>query len=174
MNPINRLFTAITTPKAPPLLPLWEAIVAEARDPVWYTRHSVSDSIDGRFDMVALVTSLVMLRLEREGRVAETAQLTECFVADMDGSVRQIGIGDMIVGKHVGRMTGALGGRVGAYRAALAAASPPSMLVEALDRNLYRGDDRHGSAADMADAVIALNERIADVPLARLLEGKLR
>ena len=45
------------------------------------------------------------------------------FIDDMDGTLRQIGIGDFVVGKHVGRMMGALGGRLAAFREALAAAA---------------------------------------------------
>src|SRR5688572_10356757 len=70
--------------------------------------------------MVAAVTALVLLRLEAEGDAAREASalLTEIFVADMDASLRQIGIGDYVVGKHIGRLMGALGGRLGALREA--------------------------------------------------------
>src|SRR3546814_2060072 len=53
----------------------------------------------------------------------------------MDGQLREIGIGDIIVGKHIGRMMSMLGGRLGAYRAGLAEGD----LAPALVRNLYRG-----------------------------------
>ena len=100
--------------------PLYRAIVALARDPAWYRDGRVPDTIDGRFDMVAAVTALALLRLEAEGEAAREASalLTEAFVADMDASLRQIGIGDYVVGKHVGRLMGALGGRLGALREA--------------------------------------------------------
>lgn len=173
MSFLKRLFNPTAGPKAPPLLPLWEAIVAEARDPVWYLRHGVADTIDGRFDMVALVTALVMLRLEALDMRAETAWLTECFVADMDGSLRDIGIGDLVVGKHVSRMAGALGGRLGAYRTALASPDPARPLAEALARNVFRGADSDNCAPGMAEAVLALHARIAAVPPADLLAGRL-
>jgi cytochrome b pre-mRNA-processing protein 3 len=99
--------------------PLYAAIVARGRDPFWYRESGVPDTIDGRFDMVAAVTALVLLRLEalgEEGR-EPSLLLTELFVDDMDSSLRQIGIGDYVVGKHVGRMMGALGGRLAAFRA---------------------------------------------------------
>ncbi len=100
--------------------PLYRAIVALARDPAWYRDGQVPDTIDGRFDMVAAVTALVLLRLEAEGEAAREASalLTETFVADMDACLRQIGIGDYVVGKHIGRLMGALGGRLGALREA--------------------------------------------------------
>ena len=66
------------------MTPLYSAIVVEARRPDWY-RAGVPDTIDGRFDMVASVLSLVLLRLEREGPEPRSSQtlLTETFVDDM-------------------------------------------------------------------------------------------
>jgi len=102
------------------LAPLYAAIVARGRDPFWYREGRVPDTIDGRFDMVAAVTALVLLRLEAAGAAgrAPSVLLTEIFIDDMDATLREIGIGDYVVGKHVGRMMGALGGRLTAFRAA--------------------------------------------------------
>ena len=98
--------------------PLYRAVVARARDPFWYRDGGVADTLDGRFDMVAAVTALVLLRLESLGEAGRGpgVLLTELFVEDMDASLRQIGIGDYVVGKHVGRMVSALGGRLAAFR----------------------------------------------------------
>ena len=163
----------ILQPKAPPLMDLWVWIVAEAREPVYYTRHAVADTVDGRFDMVALVTSLVLLRLEQDDQRQETAWLTERFVDDMDGSLRQIGIGDMLIGKHVGKAVGSLGGRLGAYRRALLAEDPALPMQDAIARNIFRGDDVDGRAPGLAEAALALNARINAAPMAALLLGKI-
>ena len=81
------------------LAPLYKAVVAEARRPDWYRQGRVPDTLDGRFDMVAAVLSLVLLRLEEEGDAgrAPSAHLTELFVEDMDGQLRERGIGDIAV-----------------------------------------------------------------------------
>ena len=163
----------LLNPPAPPLTPLWAWITQTARDPLYYTRHQVADSIDGRFDMVALVTSLVLIRLETLDLRKEQALLTERFVEDMDGSLRDIGIGDMVIGKHMGRIMGALGGRLGAYREALAEAAPPQALADALARNVYRGEAPDGAAAALADAVRDLSARIGATPVPQLLEGRI-
>jgi cytochrome b pre-mRNA-processing protein 3 len=163
----------LLTPPPPPLADLWVWITATARKPDWYLRHGVADTVDGRFDMVALVTSLVMFRLEESGLKVETAILTERFVDDMDGSLRDIGIGDLVVGKHIGRMMGALGGRLGAYRQALAPDAPPGELADALARNVYRGEAPAGAADDLAAAVRALKARVDAAPAPALLAGEL-
>src|SRR3546814_12384851 len=83
------------------MLPLYGAVVEYARAPRWYVEGGVEDSVDGRFDMLALVMTLVLLRLDSEGEPLRQAavDLTERFIDDMDGQLRQIGIGDFVVGK---------------------------------------------------------------------------
>src|SRR5438128_8274235 len=68
-----------------PLQPLYRAIVAKGREPAWYREGQVPDTLDGRFDMIAAILSLVLLRLEREGAATrdQTVLLTEIFIADM-------------------------------------------------------------------------------------------
>lgn len=152
--------------------PLYEAIVARARQPHWYVAGSVPDTVDGRFDMVALVLTLVLLRLETapEGP-GPSARLTERFVEDMDGQLREIGIGDIIVGKHIGRMMSMLGGRLGAYRDGLAQGGD---LEGALVRNVYRGEaPAPGASAHVAGAVRALHAALVGMPVATILAGTL-
>ena len=133
--------------------PLYNAIVREGRQLAWYEEAQVPDSLDGRFDMIAAIFSLVLIRLEKDqARGQELAWLTELFIRDMDGQLRQIGIGDMIVGKHVGRMMGALGGRVGAYREALEQGAD---LRAAIVRNIFRGEKPGDAALDILASRLA-------------------
>ena len=163
---------------------LYRRVVELARAPEYYLAGAVPDTLDGRFDMVALVLSLVMMRLETAGEMQLTADLTERFITDMDGSLRQSGISDQVVGKHIGNMVSALGGRLGAYRAALATDAAtnaaadattdavPETLAEALARNLYRGAPVADAAlAWQVAAVRALNTRIVQTGLAALKAG---
>ena len=152
---------------------LYRSLVAEARVPDWYLAGAVPDTVDGRFDAVALVLALVLLRLEHEGDGQRqfSADLTERFIADMDGSLRELGIGDPTVGKQVGKMVSALGGRLGAYRDALAGGEA---LETALARNLYRGAPASPAALDWAARrTRSLSARIDAVPLAALVAGAL-
>lgn len=154
------------------LRPLYDAVVAEAREPVWYASGGVPDTLDGRFDMIALVLSLVLVRIEQDGEAgrAPGALLAELFIDDMDAQLREIGVGDVVVGKHVGRMMSALGGRLTAYRAA----SDRPALADALARNLWRGDPP--GAAETAvtlDRAEALRAGLPAIPLAELLAGRL-
>lgn len=156
--------------RTPPADALYRRVVVLARSPDWYQRGAVPDTLDGRFDVVALITALVLRRLEAEDDRQFPVDLTERFIADMDGSLRQMGIGDPTVGKQVGHMVSALGGRLGAYRAGLAGEAP---LAEALERNLYRGATDADALAWSEAEVRALAARIDKTPLAALKEGRL-
>jgi cytochrome b pre-mRNA-processing protein 3 len=155
------------------LTPLYHAVVREGRTPGWYAEGGVPDTIDGRFDMIAAVLTLVLLRLEaadEPGR-APSALLTELFIADMDGQLRQIGIGDLVVGKHIGKMMGMLGGRLTAYRDAFAEGGD---LHGALERNLWRGVPPGEAAEHYAvDRLTRLRAALTQLPLDALLAGVL-
>jgi len=115
--------------------PLWHRVVEIAREKAWYAEYGVADTVPGRFDAITLVLALVLLRMERDEELMESSvRLTEIFVDDMDGQLRESGIGDLVVGKHIGRLMGTLGGRMGALREALP--QDDAALAEVLARNI--------------------------------------
>ncbi len=152
-------------------LPLYNAVVLHARAEHWYLAGEVPDTVDGRFDMIATILALVMLRLEAEPAGGEpAARLAERFVDDMDGQLREFGIGDIVVGKHIGRMMGMLGGRLGAYRDGLAAGDIDGAMI----RNLYRGVQPSAAALDhIRGALFGFHAVLAGTPIDTLLAGEL-
>jgi cytochrome b pre-mRNA-processing protein 3 len=152
--------------------PLYDAVVAAGRDPFWYREGKVPDTLDGRFDMIAALLALVLLRLEREGSEtsAASALIAELFIDDMEGSIRQMGIGDLMVGKHVGRMMGALGGRLATFRSAIEAGAGFEAPVR---RNIFHDAPPSGETAGfvagrLGDFHKGLDELAAD----RILAGE--
>lgn len=155
MSLLRRLFGPAEPDPREALRPLYNQVVAYARQPHWYLDGGVADSVNGRFEMVSAALSLVLIRLEKDAQQAQAmAFLTEIFVDDMDAQLREFGVGDMIVGKRIGKLLGAFGGRLGAYREALADGAEPALLSEALTRNLY-GDvvPTQAQLAHVADAL---------------------
>lgn len=151
------------------LRPLWHRIVEITREPVWYSTGGIADTVPGRFDVITLVLSIVLLRMERDGDLKEPmARLTELFVDDMDGQLRQNGIGDMVVGKHIGRLVSTLGGRLGAYRTALANADSAE-LEAALERNVTFGE--HADPNVIAALTRNLSTRCAALDAGQILAG---
>ena len=116
--------------------PLWHRVIEIAREKAWYAQGHAADTVPGRFDIVTLVLSLVLLRMEREAALIEpSVRLTELFVTDMDGQLRQSCVGDLMVGKRMGKLMSVLGGRLGAFRDALAQPDDTD-LVAAITRNV--------------------------------------
>lgn len=152
--------------------PLYRAIVAVGRDPEWYRKGAVADSVDGRFDMVAAITALVLLRLEAAGDPGRepAVLLTELFIDDMDQSLRQIGIGDYVVGKHVGRLMSALGGRLGALRDARAA---DAGFAEFVSRNIFHDAPPSEAALGfVATRLEGFSRALDAAPVDRLIAGE--
>jgi cytochrome b pre-mRNA-processing protein 3 len=116
---------------------LYAGLVEQARAPAFYDQLGVPDSLDGRYEMLALHMALTLRRLKREG--AATAALAQALFdqmfADMDRSLREIGVGDLSVGKRVKEMARGLYGRIAAYEAGIAGSDPA--LEQALARNVY-------------------------------------
>lgn len=116
---------------------LYRQAVTQARLPVFYARLGVPDTLDGRFELVALHVFLLLRRLREEGaRARKLAQaLFDLMFADMDQSLRELGVGDLGVGRRVKAMAEAFYGRIAAYEEGLA--GDDGILGAALARNLF-------------------------------------
>lgn len=117
---------------------LYVAAVEQARRPEFYRRCGVPDTLDGRFELIALHTFLALHRLAADSDQAsrDIAQaLFDRLFADMDRSLREMGVGDMGIGRRIQQMAQGFYGRMAAYRQALA--DGDEALEGALRRNLY-------------------------------------
>lgn len=147
---------------------LWHRIVAIAREPEWYRDAGVADTIEGRFDMVSAVTALALMRLQDSDDPRHGVELTEMFITDMDGQLREEGVGDLMVGKHMGRLVAALGGRITAYREGLESGDD-AVLRDAVRRNVTLLDG--ADPAPVANRMRALWADLIATPMERVLEG---
>jgi cytochrome b pre-mRNA-processing protein 3 len=128
--------------------------VAAARAPALYTRLEVADSLEGRFEMIALHAGLVMRRLGELGEVgAEIAQdLVDCVFRHFEDALREMAVGDTGVARRMKRMAAAFYGRNRAYGEALAAA---------LARNVYGASEGSGAPRSRDLAAYALSAALA-------------
>ncbi|GAA5048139.1 ubiquinol-cytochrome C chaperone family protein [Erythrobacter westpacificensis] len=171
MSIISRFLGLGRDPREP-LRPLWHGVVATSREPEWYADCGVEDSVEGRFDMISLVLSLTLIRMANSEELApKTGLLTELFVADMDRQLRDTGVGDLMVGKKMGKLMAALGGRMGALREAMTESD--AALATILQRNVTLVDNEKKPFA-FAVRTRALTGDLAAQSDAALLEGNLR
>jgi cytochrome b pre-mRNA-processing protein 3 len=153
-------------------LRLYETIVERAREPVFFSRYGVPDTLDGRFELLALHGFLVLNRLKAErARTAELAQeLFDVMFSDLDRGLRELGVGDLGVGRQVKTMAKAFYGRIGAYEAGLAA--DDARLGEALRRNLFGTVSVPNNCVDELAAYLRrCAAAVAAQPVGRLIDG---
>ena len=143
-----------------------------AREPVFFRDHGVADTVDGRFDALALVVALVMRRLKDCGdEGAELSQqLFDSMFSDMDLSLREMGAGDIGVSKRVRVMAEAFMGRLDAYATALDNGDREA-LAAAIGRNLLR--DEGPPSPQLVGFVLALEARFLALDDSELLAGRL-
>ena len=151
---------------------LYGRVVAEARQPLFYTDLGVPDTPEGRYELVVIALFLVLERLRAEGAEREklSQQVLEAFVTDMDDCMREMGVGDLTVPKRVKRAAAGFYERAAAYRAALAG---PSMdgLGEALLTYVYNGATAAGHTRTLATFVRSSSERLLRMSVRDLVSG---
>lgn len=156
----------------PPHRDAYVAIVAAARHDVFYADWLVPDTVDGRFDMITLHMFLVLDRLK--GSEARFRQdLVDEFFRDMDRSLREMGVGDLSVGKKVRKMAEAFYGRIAAYDKALAAGDDAS-LEQAIARNVFPEGAPEGSVKHLANHIYLARQYLVDQNAADIAAGRLR
>ncbi len=156
---------------------LYGAAVAAARDDWFYGALAVPDTLDGRFDTVGLHVALLIrrLRTDPDPRGAAMAQAVfDAMFGDMDVNLREMGVGDLSVGKKVREMWEAFHGRAKAYEAAVGAGDAAALAL-ALQRNIWREEPGEAGATSAAAALAAhgllVAAQLAGQPLATLLLG---
>jgi cytochrome b pre-mRNA-processing protein 3 len=153
-------------------LRLYATVVERAREPVFFSRYGVPDTLDGRFELLALHGFLVLNRLKKErSRTVELAQeLFDVMFSDLDRGLREMGVGDLGVGRQVKAMAKAFYGRISAYEAGLAAED--ARLGEALRRNLFGTVSVPDRCVDeIAGYLRRCAAAVAAQPVDRLIEG---
>lgn len=153
---------------------IYAAIVTQARRPEFYSRLQVPDTLDGRFELIALHAYLVLNRLKGQGAdAAAIAQAVfDAMFDDMDRSLREMGVGDLGVGRRVKAMAQGFYGRIAAYDKGLELGD--AALGEAIARNLYgtigatSGPASDAVAAAMAAYLHAARALLAARPIAAI------
>ncbi|MFL5260054.1 MAG: ubiquinol-cytochrome C chaperone family protein [Hyphomicrobiales bacterium] len=148
--------------------------MAAARHPRLYLEHGVPDTLDGRYEMIILHAVLVLDRLKALGEAGEllARSVSEHLFADMDRSLRELGVGDLSVGKKVRRMAEVFYGRAGAYRQAFEG-KRRDLLIAALARNVFPGEAAPPGAERLADYAFLNCDRLDEARVEDLLAGRI-
>ena len=135
---------------------IYGMIVTQAREPLFYRELGVPDTVNGRFDLLVLHLWLVLRRMQpMDGAAGLSQALFDRFCEDMDGNLREMGVGDLTVPKRMQTFGEAFYGRVAAYDVAVSAGQ--EALAQALCKNILNGEaiDKARQLAVYVEAVLA-------------------
>lgn len=152
---------------------LYEVIVSQAREPTFYAEWGVPDTRAGRLEMVNLHAILAMRRLRTAGPGGEQLgqSLFDLLFADLDQHLREWGVGDLSVGKHVKKLAESFFGRAKAIDRPLDERDVTA-LVEVLERNVFEGREGFPDGARrLADYLLAQERYLASAD--EILAGRL-
>lgn len=154
-------------------------VVAQARSPGFYLHAGVPDTVEGRYEMVLLHAYLILRRLQKQGSEAKAfgQRFFDVMFDDLDQTLRELGVGDLVVGKRINKLASGFYGRIAAYDAALAAndaPGAPNALEEALQRNVYQELEADPACLRrLADYVRKADAQLAGQSAEDVMEGKL-
>lgn len=155
---------------------IYAAIVAQARQPGLYATLGVPDTVEGRFEMVALHSVLVLRRIRcEEGPTSPLGEdICAVLFSDMDHNLRELGVGDTKVGKKVRKLAEAFYGRGKAYDEAFEAEDPTSAVAEVLVRNVFVDDPvSEEQSTALAGYVVAADEAMKALSLDDVVAARL-
>ena len=153
----------------------YDRVVAQARQPVFFAEYGVPDTLDGRFELICLHAFFFLYRLKTERPQAKRLgqYFFDAMFADLDRALREMGTGDLSVGKQVKRMARGFYGRIRAYQDGVE--SDDRALRAALERNLYGtlGESTPPSGTMARYVRVAVADLVRQ-PAADLLGGRVR
>ena len=153
---------------------LYDSAAAQARQPAFYAAMGAPDSVEGRFELYTLHVALLLRRLKGQGsQAAETGQgVFDAYVKSLDHALREMGVGDLSVGKKMRKLGEAFYGRVKNYDEAFDALPDAAPLTAIIGRTVLMGS-AEARTTPFVDYAMAAMASMDAQPLETLLQGDL-
>lgn len=168
---LNRLFRPNPTREVGRAL--YAAVAEQSRNPALYAGLGAPDTTEGRFEVYTLHVVLLLDRFNQAGEQAKDVSqaLFDTYVRELDQALREMGVGDLSIGKKMRKLGSAFFGRVKSYHTAFAALPDDGPLRDLLTRTVYADADA-GPTPAFAAYVTAQRAHLAEQPLEALLAGR--
>jgi cytochrome b pre-mRNA-processing protein 3 len=152
---------------------LYAGAVSRARAPNLYRQLGVPDTPDGRFEIYTLHVLLLLERLKGEGALAAAVSqaVFDAYLSGLDHGLRELAVGDLSVGKTMRKLGEAFYGRAKAWDVAVVGLPDRAPLEALVGRSVFAGV-ADSTAGALTGYLLDTRQRLADAPLARILDGE--
>ena len=118
---------------------IYQKIIKFSRNKIFYTKYKVPDTIDGRFDMIVLITIIVVFRLSKikDDGIELSQKIFDIVFKDLDFSLRELGAGDVSVANNMKKFISSYMGRQKIYLQAFKN-NDKKLLAKAFENNIFR------------------------------------
>ncbi len=155
-------------------LSLYAACVEQARLPDLYLNMAVPDTVEGRFELYTLHVMLLLDRMRGQGARAQdiSQALFDSYIQALDDALREMGVGDLSVGKKMRKLGEAFYGRAKSYEVAFASLPDTQELNALLARTVF-AETPTAEVAPIASYVLAQRDNLLGLPLEAILDGNM-
>ena len=152
---------------------IYQKIVEFSRNKIFYTKFKVPDTIDGRFDMLVLITIVVVFRLSKikdEG-IKLSQKIFDIIFKDLDFSLRELGAGDVSVANNMKKLISSYMGRQKIYLKAFKN-DDEKFLAMAFKNNIFRNiDQKESLILSLSINIFMINKKLDLIDDKKILEG---
>ena len=152
---------------------IYQKIVKFSRNKIFYTKFNVPDTIDGRFDMLVLITIIVVFRLSKikdEG-IKLSQKIFDIVFKDLDFSLRELGAGDVSVANNMKKLISSYMGRQKIYLKAFKN-DDEKFLAMAFKNNIFRNNDQKENLIILLSInIFKINKKLHLIEDKKILEG---
>ena len=152
---------------------IYQKIVNISRNKIFYTKYNVPDTIDGRFDMLILITIIVVHRLSKiKNQGIELSQkIFDIVFKDLDYSLRELGAGDVSVANNMKKLISSYMGRQKIYVKAFKS-EDEKFLASAFKNNIFRNtDQKKNLILLLSKNILRINKKLYLIEDTKLLIG---
>ena len=152
---------------------IYQKIVTFSRNKIFYTKYKVPDTIDGRFDMIVLITIIVVFRLSKikdEG-INLSQEIFDIVFKDLDFSLRELGAGDVSVASNMKKFISSYMGRQKIYLKAFKNKNE-KLLASAFENNIFRNNiQKKNLILLLSENIFKINKELSAIKDKQVLEG---
>ena len=152
---------------------IYQKIVIFSRNKIFYTKYSIPDTIDGRFDMLVLMTVIVVHRLsniKNEGSKL-SQKIFDIVFKDLDYSLRELGAGDVSVANNMKKLISSYMGRQKIYVKAFKN-EDEKFLALAFKNNIFRNKDQNKNLILLLSKnIFKINKKLDLIEDKKMLNG---